>query len=205
MVRVSLKKKLLFSLLLLVCSFSRVRPQDSFSSPLNSSGLAVVDGRSSPYLIRHLPVNAFPQLPPAVQEKLTHRGCLIPQTYEAHQPENVVHASLERHGSSDWAVLCSADGTVSLLVFFSSHNGDPAVLASAPETSRLQAHGASNVLGFNWGIDPASPQQVHEAQLGMRNPPARLDHDALADSVVDHKTVYHFYSKNTWTFVDAQD
>ena len=32
-------------------------------------------------------------------------------------------------------------------------------LASAPETERLQSHGATNVLGFNWGIDPASPEQ----------------------------------------------
>ena len=197
--------KLLFSLLLLVGSFARVRPQDSDSSTLNSSGHAVVDGQSSPYLIRHLPVNAFPQLPPAVQKTLTHRGCLIPQTYEAHQPENVVHASLERHGSSDWAILCSVDGTVSLLVFLSSNNGDPAVLGSVSETSRLQAHGASHVLGFNWGIDPATPEQIHEAQLGMRHPPARLDHDALADTIVDRKTIFRFYSKDTWTVVDTQD
>jgi hypothetical protein len=133
------------------------------------------------------------------------RGCLIPQTYEAHRPENVVHASLERRGSSDWAILCSANGTVSLLVFFSSGSGAPTVLANSPEISRLQAHGASNVLGFNWGIDPATPEQVHEAQLGMHNPPARLDHDALADSVVDHNTVYRFYSQNTWTLVDTHD
>jgi hypothetical protein len=172
---------------------------------LNETGTIAVDGRSSPYLIRHLPVNAFPELPPAVQKTLMHRGCLIPQTYEAYQPENVVHASLERRGSADWAVLCSVDGTVSLLVFLSSRDGEPAVLASVPETSRLQAHGASNVLGFNWGIDPVSPQQVHEAQLGMRHPPARLDHDALADSIVDRKTVYRFYSKDAWTEIDTQD
>jgi hypothetical protein len=205
MVRARLKMKLLFSLLLLVGSFARVRPQDSDASPLNSSGHAVVDGQSFPYLIRHLPVNAYPQLPPAVKERLTHRGCLIPQTYEARQPENVLHASLERHGSSDWAVLCSVNGTVSLLVFLSSRDGEPSVLASAPETSRLQSHGTSNVLGFNWSIDPASPEQIHDAQLGMRHPPARLDHDALSDSAVDHNTIYRFYSKDTWTVIDTQD
>ena len=59
------------------------------------------------------------------------------------------------------------------------------MLASAPETERLQAHGSADVLGFNWGIDPASPEQVHEAQLGMRIRPPRLDHDALADTLVD--------------------
>ena len=122
----------------------------------------VVDGQATPYLIRHLPVNSFPELPAAIGEQLNERGCLIPQTYEAHEPENVVHASLERQGSSDWAVLCSVKGTVSLLVFLDGSG--PVVLASAPETERLQAHDPSGVLGFNWGIDPATPERVHEAQ-----------------------------------------
>ena len=64
---------------------------------------------------------------------------------------------------------------------------DPMVLASAAETDRLQAHGATNVLGFNWGIDPASPEVIHDAQFGMKHPPPRLDHDALADSVIDRQ------------------
>ena len=95
------------------------------SDSLDVSGQINVAGRSTPYLIRHLPVNSFPQLPPAIHDALTRRGCLIPQTYEAHGPENVVHASLERQGSSDWAVLCSANGTVSLLVFFAGNYATP--------------------------------------------------------------------------------
>jgi hypothetical protein len=35
--------------------------------------------------------------------------------------------------------------------------------------------------------------------------PARLDHDALADSVVEGRTVYHFYSKNAWTILEMPD
>jgi hypothetical protein len=205
MVHAGFETKLLLGMLLLVCCFTPLRSQELVSSPLNTSGQIMVEGHPAPYLIRHLPVSSFPQLPVAVQDALTRRSCLIPQTYEAHQPENVVHASLERPGSSDWAVLCSANGDVSLLVFLSSSNGEPAVLASAPETERLQSYSASSVLGFNWAIDPASPQAVHEAQLGMRHPPPRLDHDALADSVVDRHTIYHFYSRNAWTLIDTQD
>ena len=180
-----------------------VLPQDP--AHLNTSGKIIFDGRPTPYLIRHLPVNAFPQLPATIQEVLARRSCLIPQTYEAHQPENVVHASLERPASSDWAVLCSANGTVSLLVFFSGSYANPITLSSAPETERLQPHGSSGVLGFNWGIDPASPEQVHEAQMGMPHLPPRIDHDALADSVIDQHTVYHFYSGNSWTLLDTED
>ena len=203
MMRASFKSGLCFGSLLLLCCLTPIRPQDS--SSLVESGHVDVAGHSASYLIRHLPVSSFPQLPPAVQELLNRRGCLIPQTYEAHAPENVVHASLERHGSSDWAVLCSVNGTVSLLVFFSSSNSNPVVLATSAETDRLQSHGSSGVLGFNWGIDPASPDQVHQAQVGMRILPPRLDHDALADSVIDGKTVYHLYSKNTWALVDTQN
>jgi hypothetical protein len=174
------------------------------ASDLNTSGQITVGGQPTPYLIRHLPINAFPQLPAAIEDALLRRGCLIPQTYAAHQPENVIHASLERHGSSDWAVLCSVDGKVSLLVFFAS-GGEAMVLASAPETDCLQEHGATNVLGFNWGIDPASPETIHEAQFGMNHPPPRLDHDALADSVIERRTIYRVFAKGTWTVIDTRD
>jgi hypothetical protein len=181
-----------------------VQPQ---TKQLTESGQTMVAGRSTPFLIRRLPVSSFPQLPETIVDVLNRRGCLIPQTYEAHHPENVVHASLEHAGSSDWAVLCAVEGKVSLLVFFDGGTavGQPAVLASAMEMDRLQAHPGSGVLGFNWGIDPASPQQVHEAQTGMEKRPARLDHDALADSVIEHSTVYRFYARNAWTVLEMPE
>ena len=169
----------------------------------------MVAGRSTPYLIHHLPVSSFPELPAGVAELLNRRGCTIPQTYEAHHPENVVHASLEHAGSSDWAVLCSAQGTVSLLVFFDGGSElkkePPAALASAPETQRLQAHDPSGVLGFNWGIDAATPEQVHEAQSGLKHRPAQVDHDALADSTVERRTIYHIYAKSNWFVLETAD
>jgi hypothetical protein len=175
------------------------------TAPLVESGQILVDGHSTSYVIRHLPISSFPDLPPAIRQQLDRRGCLIPQTYEAHGPENVVHASLEHPGSSDWAILCSAQGTVSLLVFFGDGASQPYTLASAPETERLQTHDPSGVLGFDWGIDPATPEQVHDAQLPMRHPPPRLDHDALADTLVDRHTVYHFYLKSAWMVLEMQD
>jgi hypothetical protein len=170
---------------------------------LNESGQVVVAGQSVPYLIRRLPINAFPDLPAHVAEQLNQRECLIPQSYEAHHPENVVHASLERAGSTDWAVLCSANGKVSLLIFFGSAPGRPALLATAPEKERLQRHDSSGVLGFNWAIDPASPDDVHQVQSGMARKPPRLDHDALKDITLDRATVYHVFSKGAWRMLDT--
>jgi hypothetical protein len=192
-------------------SVASCRGQSPFSiqgrgpAPLVESGQIVLDGRSTPYTIRHLPVSSFPELPASVQSLLNLRGCVIPQTYEAHRPENVVQASLMSRGSSDWAVLCSENGSVSLLVFFAGSTAQPTVLASAPETEHLQPHGPNGVLGFDWGIDPASPEQVHEAQSGMKRRPPRLDHDALADSIIERATVYHYFSGSAWTVVETQD
>lgn len=175
----------------------------AFSSlqQLNETGYVVADGKPVPYLIRRLPANAFPGLPGPIAAILDQRGCLIPQTYAARAPENVVRASLEHAGSSDWAVLCSAEGKVSLLVFFASEPDQPRVLATSPETERLQRHG-SETWGFNWGIDQATPQGVHDAQSGMEPRPPKPDHDALADSVIEHRTIYHFYANGRWTLLE---
>jgi hypothetical protein len=188
---------------------SALLPAQQATPQLTEAGEIVVDGHSTPYIVRRLPVSSFPELPTAIQDALNRRSCLIPQTYEAHHPENVVHASLERPGSSDWAVLCSAQGTVSLLVFFTGWAlqtpAQPFVLVSVQETQRLQAHDPTGVLGFNWGIDPASPEQVHEAQAGLEHRPPLADHDALADAVIEHRTVYHFYAKKAWTLAEMPE
>jgi len=178
-------------------------PQSPALPNLDTAGHVTVGSQSVPYLVRHLPPSSFPNLPAPVQSALTGRGCLIPQTYEAHHPENVAHGGFERPGSSDWAVLCSAKGTVSLFVFFASRSAaDPVQLASAPETERLQPISGSRTFGFNWAIDAASPQQVHDAQAGLDPRPALISHDALADSTVDHRTIYHFFAKGAWTLLD---
>ncbi len=182
-----------------------LQPAQVAPAQLNESGQIVIDGRSTSYLIRHLPVSSFSGLPSGVVDLLNRRGCLIPQTYQAHRPENVVHASLEGAGSSDWAVLCSSRGIVSLLIFFAGTPARSFVLASSPETERLQPHDPTGVLGFNWGIDPASPAQVHEAQAGLEHRPPLLDHDALADSVINHRTFYHFYARNAWTVLETPE
>jgi hypothetical protein len=55
------------------------------------------------------------------------------------------------------------EGTVSLLVFFRSAKANPLCCLRARDRAPAGPR-SSGVLGFNWGIDPASPQQVHEAQ-----------------------------------------
>lgn len=179
--------------------------QPESSEKFNESGKTSVDGRMTSYLIRRLPASSFPDLPDAIADALDKRGCMIPQTFQAHRPENVINASFERPGSSDWAVLCSTHGTVELLVFFARTPNKPVMLVSVPELERLQRHDSSGVMGFDWGIDPASPRQIREAQSGMEHHPPLLDHDAVEDVVLNRKTVYRFYTHSAWTVVDTSD
>lgn len=193
------------AVLMLLASASRSEAgQAGPAAPFVETGKINFEGREMRYRIRNLPVSSFPDLPAPIADALTARGCVIPQTYQAHRPENVIHASLERAGSSDWAVLCLAQDRVSLLVFFASGSPDrPQVLAEAAKADRLQPHDSNGELGFNWGIDPASPKRVHEAQAGMSHRPPPPDHDCLADSIIDQKTVYHLYRDGSWEKVDV--
>ncbi len=184
----------------LAALFIPVRGQEA--SPLTETGQITLHGKKAPYRIRHLPVSSFPEMPPALATLLTQRSCLIPQTYQARGPENVIHGSFEGPGSSDWAVLCSQEGTVSLLVYFESAPGKLQLLASAPETERLQAHDVTGLLGFDWGIDPASPEQVREARAGMDHRPPPTGHDALAETIINRQTIYHYFMDHAWTELD---
>jgi hypothetical protein len=200
------------SLLLCMLAVSAAAAQHNEQSLANQSlanlvrrGEITLDGQTRHYVVRHLPPASFPGLPESVANVLNGRECLIPQTYQARQPENVVRGSFERPGSQDWAVLCTVQGNVSLLVFFASAAGNPQVLTTVPETDRLQDYSSAHVLGFNWGIDAASPEVIHDAQIGLSPRPPRPDHDALADSIVDRTTVYHYFKNGSWSLVDLPD
>jgi hypothetical protein len=162
-------------------------------------GTLTVNGKSTPYLIRRLPITTFPDLPSPIAAELTRRSCMIPQSYQAHRPENVIHGSFESPTSSDWAVLCSTGSRVTLLVFFSSTAASPIILDEADEKSLLQPHDLTGILGFNWGIDAATPAAVHQAQAALDHRPTPPTHDSVALSWLEHRTTYRLYEKGHWT------
>lgn len=177
----------------------------SEAARMEETGHVVYAGRTTPYRIRRLPVSAFPDLPRSTALELERRGCWIPQSWQAHHPENVVRAALERSSSQDWAVLCSADGNVSLLVFFASAPEHAQVLATAREADRLELRETNGTLEFAWGIDPASPEQVREAQSGLAHKAPRSNHDALADMRIDRQTQYHYFTGGAWTLLELPE
>jgi hypothetical protein len=90
-------------------------------------------------------------------------------------------------------------------VFFARRPGKAMTVASAPELERIQRHDSMGVYGFNWGIDSVSPKQVREAQSGLEHHAAAVDHDAVSDTVLNQKTIYHFYSHEEWTKLEMPE
>lgn len=178
-------------------------PPASFSERIESGQIATAAGKPVPYRIRLLPLSSFPALPAEVVVELSSRGCMIPQSFEAKQPENVIHGAFRASGSSDWAVLCSADGTTTLYVFFTGQWDAPTALRSQPDTAWLGANPGESVLGSAWGIALRSAGQLR-ASPELRHLLA-IDHDAIDDARLERTLAIHYYEGGKWLTVTAGD
>jgi hypothetical protein len=162
------------------------------------AGEQVVRGHTGDqsYAFRMLPPESFPALPAPIRGDLEKRRCLIPQTYEARSPENVIHGAFHEKGSSDWAVLCSQNGRSMLLVFWDSSAGKPAELAAQLDTETADPHNQTSELGYARGIDAASPASITEILANKPNGP--FDHDGIKDAHIEKSSVIHYFKSGTW-------
>jgi hypothetical protein len=170
------------------------------SEQIETGRVRIPSGAEVVYRIRLLPLTSFPALPLTVAEQLEQRKCRVPQTYEARAPENVVHASLERKGSSDWAVLCSVNGTTTLYVFFQSQPGSPILLRQQRDTEWLGSEVLS-AYGSAWGIARRSPLQVRQTARRLSGQNAVLtdvDHDGIEDAFIEKSSTTHYFQEGSW-------
>jgi hypothetical protein len=157
-------------------------------------GSSLTQGWRREYRIRLLPVSSFPQLPAPVAQQLAQRGCMIPQTYEAREPENVIHGSFEKKGSDDWAVLCSVNRVTTLYVFFQSDLANPIPLRHQPD---------SEWLGVEWLLDYGSAWGIATHPARLMQPKDSADHDSIDDAFVEKSTTSHYFENGHWTIRDA--
>lgn len=158
------------------------------------TGFASAAGHAHvPYSIRLMPVSSFPQLPAVVAQRLNAMGCMIPQTYEAREPENVLHGSFEKAGSSDWAALCSVDGVSTLYVFFQSNSARPIALRHQPD---------SLWLGREWGEGYGSAWGIATRPARLMRPTEHAVHDAIEDSFVEQSRTIHYFENGQWVTLD---
>jgi len=146
------------------------------------------------YRIRLLPVSSYPQLPAPVSQQLVQKGCMIPQTYEAREPENVIHGSFEKKGSDDWAALCSVNRVTTLYVFFQSDLDHPIPLRHQPDTEWL---------GVEWSLDYGSAWGIATRPARLLQPKDSADHDGIEDAFVEHSSTIHYFQNGRWTALDS--
>ncbi len=183
-------------------------PQDSAQAQtaaerIESGSMVSADGKPVAYRIRLLPVSSFPDLPAAVATELNRRGCMIPQSFEAKQPENVIHGAFRAAGSSDWAALCSSQETTTLYVFFVGQRESPIALRSQADSEWLGAEPGSSVLGSAWGIAARSAADLRSTP-GLRRGLA-VDHDAIDDARLERSVVIHYFEAGRWLNLHADD
>jgi hypothetical protein len=154
------------------------------------------------YRIRLLPLASFPTLPRAVAAQLDQRKCMVPQTYEARAPENVVHGALERKGSDDWAVLCSVGGNTILYVFFQSQYAAPMALRHQRNTEWLGSE-VVGAYGSAWGISLRHPSQLPVGKSSAFADRSSLDHDGIEDAFVEKSSTTHYFQNGTWITLES--
>lgn len=114
---------------------------------------------------------------------------MIPQTYEAHEPENVIRGSFEKPGNNDWAVLCSVKSETTLYVFFGSNLAEPIALRSQAD---------SKWLGKDWSQDYGSAWGISTMPAYVMPRKDQLDHDGIEDAFVEQSAVVHYYANGHW-------
>jgi hypothetical protein len=157
-------------------------------------------GKEINYRIRLLPLASFPALPLAILQQLSTRHCLIPQTYEARSPENVIHGSFRAPGSDDWAVLCSQNGTTTLYVFFGVQSGPPASLRSQPDTEWLGTESVGTPYGSAWGIALRPANAIPSARQS-----GPFDHDGIEDAHLEKSSQVHYFRDDKWFVIGGGD
>lgn len=161
------------------------------------------DGVAENYRIRLLPIASFPELPQPISAWLQFHGCMIPQTFEAQEPENVIHGALRAPGSDDWAALCSVSGQTTLYVFFAGQFSAPVPLRSQPDTLWLGHEPGSSVYGSAWGISTRTAQDLRDST--QIRPGFMIDHDAIEDAELERSLAIRYFQSGIWQVVFSED
>lgn len=175
----------------------------SSTEQIETGQVRSTDGTQEIYRIRLLPIESFPTVPVAIADWLRHRGCMIPQTFEAQEPENVIQGAFRAPGSQDWAVLCSLSGQTTLYVFFAGQFSAPTALRSQPDTLWLGHEPGSSIDGSAWGISTRTTEDLR-ASTQIR-PDFPIDHDAIEDADLERSLTFRYLRDGIWRILLAEN
>lgn len=156
--------------------------------------------------IQRLPLEAFPELPPAVAEVLRQRNCRIPQPYGAESPRNVIRGEFFEKGETGWAVLCSVDGSSTLLAFRHDQDSNPAVIAEASQDMHhLQGLGGDTI-GYSRQIAAVGRDVIMRFYRAFGGPePPPIDHHGIDDAFLGKASVIRYFYEGEWLALQGAD
>jgi hypothetical protein len=165
--------------------------------------VSLASRKTAGYTISRLPPAAFPQLSGDVRAELEKRGCLVPQTVRAKQPENVISGHYRDAGTTDWAAVCSRDGYSSILVFWKGSAQSVEEIGRRKDTDDLLASSSKENLGYARFISSASPERIqrkkHNKQLGPFN------HEGIEDGLLEKGSLIHYFRGGEWVELEGRD
>jgi hypothetical protein len=160
-------------------------------------------GATVTYRIRLLPIASFPDLPAPIAAELGRRQCMIPQSFEAKEPENVIQGAFRTAGSSDWAALCSTQGSTTLFVFFAGQSEPPVALRTQSDAAWIGAEPGSTLYGSSWGIAVRSATELRAEPQLRRG--VGIDHDAIDDARLERSLIVHYFQAGRWLNLNRSD
>jgi len=159
--------------------------------------------------IRRLPPSVFTMLPPTIRHALETRSCTIPQSYDNATLHNVISGEFINKGQQDWAVLCSRNGSSSILVFLSGSANKILKLDTSRDDEWFQSIG-SGQYGFSRLIMVASKEQIegyNDYAKEFTDEPdlPLLTHDGIDQFFVNKASTVRYYYKGQWLNLSGAD
>jgi hypothetical protein len=151
-------------------------------------------------------------VPPEFVEKLSARGCTIPQ-YDGLRAmddrgtgaSNVIHGEFARHGQEDWAVLCSNGRSSTIVIFWGKPTACPASLARLDDAHYLKRMNdpRDRTLHYWRKIRPLSEEELdHRPGLSGLKP---LKHQGIDDRFVGKSSAFFYCDAGKWRIFPAKD
>jgi hypothetical protein len=167
--------------------------------------LAAAAESSDGAAIKRLPPSAFPALPRAMSRYLTRRKCTIPQSAYGEGRHNVIRGQFMVRGRSDWAVLCSRDGTSTILVFAPGRAKPIAEVGWSEDVHYLQG-GVGGRPDFSHSISVATRKKILSYRRAFGGwLPRPLDHEGIDDSFDGKASVVRYFYKGRWVELTGMD
>jgi len=192
-----LQRVLVGALAISVClAASGYARQDKKNAQVENGQFTGRDNLIHPFSVALLAPAAFSGLSDGVRAALIQKGCMIPQPSNATGPENVISGHFRDASATDWAVLCSQNGSSSVMVFWGGAADKVDVIATQKDTDYVQAPKQGAVYQYWRRISTATPERIRKPKQNRKLEP--FEHDGIDDAFVENGSVIHYWRSGQW-------